>query len=192
MLAAKLSEYSKNIQECFNEVDVEKVQRAAERLLAIRKCDGTLFIIGNGGSAATASHMAVDFEKVAGMRVVSLTNVPNITAWGNDVDYESVFSEQLKRQLGRQGQPADILIAISASGNSPNILHAAEYARGRSIYTIGFIGFGGGKLKEMVDIALIISSRNYGVVEDFHLSLNHILSQYLKDAINESVSPSGR
>ena len=141
-------------------------------------------MIGNGGSAATAAHMAIDFEKFTEMRVVSLTNVPNITAWGNDVGYDAVFSEQLKRQL----RPGDAVIAITASGNSPNILRAVELARERGVSTIGFIGFGGGKLKDMVDVALTVSSRNYGVVEDFHLSLNHVLSQHLND--HEEALPS--
>ena len=180
MLVAKLSEYGKKIQECFSEVDTEKVQQAAELLLATRKRGSTLYVIGNGGSAATASHMAIDFEKEAGMRVVSLTNVPNITAWANDVGYEVVFTEQLRRHL----RPADVVIAITASGNSPNILHAVEFARQRGAKTIGFVGFGGGKLKDMVDVAITVSSRNYGVVEDFHLSLDHILSQHLKDKVD--------
>jgi hypothetical protein len=121
--------------------------------------------------------MAIDFEKEAGMRVVSLTNVPNITAWGNDEGYEAVFTEQLRRQL----RAGDVVIAITASGNSPNILHAVEFTRAQGIKVIGFIGFGGGKLKDIADVAITVSSRDYGVVEDFHLSLDHILARHLKD-----------
>jgi D-sedoheptulose 7-phosphate isomerase len=142
-----------------------------------------IFIIGNGGSASTASHMAVDLAKgtqVKGypsLRVISLTdNVGMITAWANDLAYEEVFTEQLKNLLSYK----DVLIAISASGNSPNILSAVRYAKSRGAATVGFIGFGGGKLKDLVDVDITVSSHNYGVVEDFHLTLNHIISQFIK------------
>jgi histidinol-phosphate phosphatase family protein len=106
-------------------------------------------------------------------------NVGLITAWANDANYESVFEEQLENLL----EPKDVVVAISASGNSLNVLRAAELARKRGAVTIGLIGFGGGQLKNLVDVDITVSSRNYGQVEDFHLSVNHILSQYVKEEI---------
>jgi histidinol-phosphate phosphatase family protein len=112
-------------------------------------------------------------------------NVGLITAWANDTNYDSVFEEQLENLL----EPRDVVVAISASGNSLNVLRAAEFARKRGAVTIGLIGFGGGELKNLVDIHITVSSRNYGQVEDFHLSVNHILSQYIKEEIRGGWQP---
>ena len=179
--------YRKQLDECYAEIPLEKVERVADILLRARREDRRIFFLGNGGSATTASHMAVDFGKgtaVAGrprFRAVSLTdNVGLITAWSNDASYESIFKEQLENLL----EPSDVVVAISASGNSPNVLCAVEFARKRGAITIGLIGFGGGKLKDIVDVDVSISSRNYGQVEDVHLTLDHILSQYLKTRID--------
>lgn len=178
--------YRKQLDECYAEIPLEKVERVADILMRARREDRRIFFLGNGGSATTASHMAVDFGKgtaVAGrprFRAVSLTdNVGLITAWSNDASYESIFKEQLENLL----EPSDVVVAISASGNSPNVLRAVEFARKRGAITIGLIGFGGGKLKDLVDVDVSISSRNYGQVEDVHLTLDHILSQYLKARI---------
>ena len=178
--------YQQGMGACFAELPLEKLERIVELLLQAQENNRTVFILGNGGSASTASHMAVDLGKgtaVPGMprlRVISLAdNIGLITAWGNDASYEVVFKEQLENLLDLR----DIVIGITASGNSPNVLRAMEFARNKGATTIGFIGFGGGKLKQIVDIDVTVSSRNYGLVEDFHLSLNHILSQYLKQAV---------
>lgn len=180
MLPTNIIAYRKELSRCFDELDQEKLQRVLIYLMTRRS---KIFIIGNGGSASTASHMAVDLAKgtqVKGypsLRVISLTdNVGMITAWANDLAYEEVFTEQLKNLLSYK----DVLIAISASGNSPNILSAVRYAKSRGAATVGFIGFGGGKLKDLVDVDITVSSHNYGVVEDFHLTLNHIISQFIK------------
>jgi D-sedoheptulose 7-phosphate isomerase len=146
-----------------------------------------VFVVGNGGSAATASHMACDLAKtVLGpapqrverrFRIMALTdNVPLITAYGNDIEYASVFSEPL-RNLAERG---DILIAISASGNSANIVEAVAAARTLSLKTVGLLGFDGGEVGTMVDTAIIIPSDNYGYVEDLHMILVHIITDYFK------------
>ncbi len=179
----KIAEYRKELNQCFDELDPKVLERIVGVLLGRGR---TIFIIGNGGSASTASHMAIDLTKgtqVKGghrLRVISLTdNVAALTAWANDVSYSDVFTEQLKI-LGKR---EDILIAISASGNSENILETVRWANERGLGTIGFIGFGGGKLKALVDADVTVSSRNYGVIEDFHLSLGHILSQFIRKHI---------
>jgi len=181
-----VSHYRKGLDQCYDELPVEKLERVAEILLRAQREGRRVFFLGNGGSATTASHMAVDFGKgtaLAGqprLRAISLTdNVGVITAWANDANYEAVFKEQLENLL----EPLDVVIAISASGNSPNVLQAVEFGRKRGAVTIGLIGFGGGKLKDLVDIDITVSSRNYGQVEDFHLTLDHILSQYLRERI---------
>jgi D-sedoheptulose 7-phosphate isomerase len=186
MLREWVSVYRRDLERCFDELAIEKLERVAEVIWAARRDGRRVFFMGNGGSASTASHMAVDFAKGTArpdqprLRAISLTdNIGLITAWANDANYESIFKEQLANLL----ECADVVVGISASGNSPNILRAMEFARERQAITVGLIGFGGGKLKHLVDIDITVSSRNYGQVEDFHLALDHILSQYLRDKV---------
>jgi D-sedoheptulose 7-phosphate isomerase len=149
-----------------------------------------LFIIGNGGSAATASHMACDLAKsVLGrsseagarrFRAIALTdNMPLVTAWGNDVCYELVFAEQL-RNLAHSG---DLLVVITGSGNSSNIVEAVRAARQLGLTTIGLLGFEGGVVRELLDHSITVASDNYGYIEDAHLILNHLVTDYFKQVI---------
>ena len=168
---------------CFQELDMEKLERALQLLAGARDQGRKVFVLGNGGSAATAIHMVCDLGKGTirtgerRLRVISLAdNMAVMTAWANDASYEMIFCEQLANLL----DPGDVVIALSASGNSPNVVRAVEYANQHGAATIGFLGFGGGKLKQMVQLDITVSCRDYGVVEDLHLSLNHILSQCLK------------
>jgi len=188
-----LANYTTELRSCLDQLDAGRLRELADRLHAARMSGQTIFIIGNGGSAATASHFACDLAKGAAVegvpriRVISLTdNVSLMTAIGNDISYEAVFTEQLKALI----RPDDVLIAITASGNSPSILRAVEYARQCGAWTAGLIGFGGGLLRAMVDLDITVSSRNYGPVEDLHLVLDHVLSQHLKQrAIDEIREP---
>jgi len=180
MLTPNIAAYRKELNQCFDELDPSKLEQV---LVQLMRRESRIFVIGNGGSAAAASHMAVDLAKgsqVEGyppLRATSLTdNTAMITAWANDSEYGEVFTEQLKIMMSHK----DVVIGISASGNSPNVLSAIRYAKERGATTIGFIGFDGGKLRELVDIDITVSSRNYGVVEDFHLVLNHLISQLIK------------
>lgn len=185
--------YLDGLNQLYADVSLDQLNRVAEVLLAAQQSGRKVFIFGNGGSAATATHMACDLAKTAGVsgqrgiRAISLSdNVSVMTAWANDASYECIFQEQLANLL----DPGDVAIGISASGNSPNVLRAIEYANQHGATTIGFIGFGGGKLKEMVNIDVTVSSRDYGQIEDFHLTLDHILAQYLKQQITvKSQSP---
>jgi D-sedoheptulose 7-phosphate isomerase len=181
--------YFRGLAECYAEVSREKLERVVDILLDAHRRGRRFFLLGNGGSASTASHMACDFGKTASMpgksrlRVISLVdNMALLSAWANDSGYEVVFKEQLENLL----EPDDVVLGISASGNSPNVLRAMEYAKTRGAITIGFIGCGGGKLKELVDVDITVSSRNFGQVEDLHLTLNHVVSQYLKERIAAS------
>jgi D-sedoheptulose 7-phosphate isomerase len=145
------------------------LQRAYEENRAV-------FLFGNGGSAALASHAACDLGKgtvVAGkprFRVLALTdNIPVITAWANDSSYEDIFAEQLSGFV----QEGDIVLAISGSGNSGNVLKGLSAARGAGAYTIGLTGFQGGKMKELCDLCLVVPSDNMQFIEDMHLCISH-------------------
>jgi D-sedoheptulose 7-phosphate isomerase len=176
------------------EVVVRRLSRAAvgevvEALLESWRERRTVFLIGNGGSAATASHMMNDLNKatiVPGMprfRALALTdNVPLLTALGNDLAYEDVFVEPLKNLL----KPKDTLIAMSASGNSPNIVKAVQYARSVGARVIGFCGQPGGKLAQLADIKVVIPSDRIGHQEDGHLILNHAITAVLAQRIQQS------
>jgi D-sedoheptulose 7-phosphate isomerase len=136
-----------------------------------------VYVIGNGGSGANASHLCEDLGKQAAptgdgnrLKILSLTdNTPYITAWANDTCYERVFVEQLKNL----GEPGDLLIAISGSGNSPNILRAVEWANDHGIGTFGMTGFCGGKLRRLAHQCLHVPSHDMGVVESLHVVAFH-------------------
>lgn len=142
-----------------------------------------VFLAGNGGSAATASHMANDLMKTAemggrkGFRPMALSdNVPIITAIANDEGYSEVFASQLMTL----GQPHDVLIVISGSGNSANILRALDVARKMQMTTIAFLGMGGGKAAKMADLTVIVPSDEYEPVEDVHMVFDHLIASYLR------------
>lgn len=169
---------------CLREIHLEELERIVDVVTHAHAEGRNIYVFGNGGSASAASHIACDWGKgtsVPGkkrLKIVSLSdNIALITAWANDFSYELVFREQLENLL----EPGDVVIGLTASGNSPNVLRAMEYAKQSGAVTIGFIGFGGGKLKSIVDYEITVSSRNYGQVEDIQMTLNHIISQYLKE-----------
>lgn len=152
---------------------------------------GTVWVAGNGGSAAIADHTVCDSSKgthVPGtppFRTISLaSNVPMLTALANDISYDDVFSEQLKYFL----KPEDALLVVSSSGNSPNVVKACEYARAQGVPTIAFVGFKGGKLARIAETVVHIEVENYGIVEDTHQSLIHVITQYMRIR-NEAVAP---
>jgi D-sedoheptulose 7-phosphate isomerase len=163
---------------------LEAMRRIVPLLVRARTDGRTVFFFGNGGSSSTAAHFVVDISKVAargpGRRIkcVALSdNVPSVTAWGNDSDYSVIFSEQLKI-LAERG---DVAVAISGSGNSPNVLKAVEAAKEIGLATVGLTGIGGGKLKGMVDVPVVVPSDSMQHTEDVHLTLLHLLTAYLRD-----------
>lgn len=156
----------------------EYVDRAAELLLRAYEEGRTLYLFGNGGSASLASHLACDLAKGTvtnsnkRLRAIALTdNIPLMTAWANDTHYENIFAEQLTNLI----RPGDVTFAISASGNSPNILKALEVSRNAAAVTIGLTGYRGGKMKELCDLCIVIPSDNMQIIEDFHLCTGHAL-----------------
>ncbi len=178
--------YLSELKAALDTLDLQAVQRSREWVGETRQQGRQLFLCGNGGSAATASHLANDLGKGASygrpgpgrFRVTALTdNVPWITALANDVGYEAVFAEQL-RNLGQAG---DLLIAISGSGNSPNVLNAVQAARELEMRTIGWCGFGGGKLAGLVDLPVVVASHHMGRVEDVHAIIMHLICYYFME-----------
>lgn len=186
----EIRHYFRMVQDLLNVIPFDAVDRVVEVLEQARLAGQTVFICGNGGSAATASHFGNDLAKrttVPGQprfRVISLTdNNAIMTALSNDIGYDVVFSEQLI-PLVRSG---DVVIGISGSGNSPNVLNAMRVASEAGATTIGFCGFDGGQLKAMVDIPVHVPSDVMPMVEDAHLMLEHAICERLL-AINQEVS----
>ena len=145
-----------------------------------------VFIVGNGGSASTASHWACDLGKgavfpgVDRLRVLSLTdNVAHLSAIANDIGYDAIFEEQLRNLL----QGGDLLIGISASGNSANVVRAFEYAGSQGARTLAFVGFDGGRLVRLADHAVHFDSHEYGPVEDMQLIANHLITDWLRKVV---------
>jgi len=135
-----------------------------------------IFIIGNGGSAATAIHFAADLNKSAKLRARALVeNISEITAISNDYDYNSIFLDQLKNHA----VIGDVLVAISCSGNSENIMRAVNWAKDNGVFVIGLTGFDGGYLSKMADMNITIDSDNIRICEDIHLTICHMLTQKL-------------
>jgi D-sedoheptulose 7-phosphate isomerase len=168
----------------------DKIAELADVLLDAYERNARLFIAGNGGSAALASHFACDLQKsVCGVnprqkqkrfRVIALTdNVATLTAWANDEGYPHIFSEPLKNLA----EPGDLFIAISASGNSPNVVEALRTAREMGLHTIGWLGFSGGAALELCDTALHVPVDDYGLVEGAHDVLAHLLTAWLTEAV---------
>jgi D-sedoheptulose 7-phosphate isomerase len=167
-------------------LDKEQIGRIADTIWEARKHDRQIFIMGNGGSASTASHFCSDLSKTTlipgkkGFRVVPLTdNIPLMTAWGNDAGFENIFYGQLLNLLN----PDDVVIGISGGGMSPNVLKALDLARERGARTIGMAGFSGGKLKDAVEDCFIVPSDNYQFIEDVHMILVHLIASVLRERI---------
>lgn len=176
--------YLDDLRQTLDRLPVEDIDRAVEVLQHARLNDKQVFILGNGGSAATASHFACDLGKNTVMpdrprfRVMALTdNMPLFSALANDYGYEHVFAEQLAN-LVRAG---DVVVGISGSGNSPNVLNAIRLATEVGATTIGLTGFDGGKLKEMVDVCVLVPSYCMEKVEDVHLILEHIITTAVRE-----------
>jgi len=176
-------QYFDKLKSVIDAFPVEDLETFLTTLRNARENQNAIFICGNGGSWATASHMVCDFSKNTRMSgknrmvVIGLgDNIPSLTAYANDEGYDRVFAEPAISLM----KPSDILIAISASGNSPNVLEAVKAARSAGATILGLAGFDGGQLKPTVDHALVIPSSDIEVVEDFHMIVDHILVTALR------------
>jgi D-sedoheptulose 7-phosphate isomerase len=182
-------DYVSRLRDLLAGLDIEAVAAATGVLLDAYENGRTVFICGNGGSASTASHMAADLGKntvAAGkprLRVISLNdNMAWFSALANDLGYDRVFVEQIENLL----QPGDVLIAISASGNSPNVVRAAEFAKAHGGRVLALVGFQGGRLLGLAHSAVHLKCDEYGPVEDGHLVLSHIFTEALRQRIRSA------
>jgi D-sedoheptulose 7-phosphate isomerase len=186
----RVADYLSSLQQTMNELPKENIVSVIELLQAARLNGRQVFIMGNGGSASTATHFVCDLAKntrkngLPHFKVFGLTdNMALFSAYANDEGYENVFSQQLANLL----MPGDVVIAISASGNSRNVLNAMELAKTRNATTIGFTGFDGGQLCLMVDLSIHVNSNIIEHVEDIHLMLEHMIVKALKDEVVENM-----
>jgi D-sedoheptulose 7-phosphate isomerase len=179
-----IADYQARLSQTLARVPLERVAQAVEWLREAREGGNTIFVCGNGGSAATASHFVCDVLKGCSygrerrFRILALNdNLPTLTAYSNDVSYECVFVEPLKN-LAR---PGDVLIAISGSGNSPNVLRAAEWANANGLRTIGLTGRDGGKLGALSQLEIRVPETHMGRIEDGHMIVCHMLAYYFME-----------
>ena len=185
-VANYIDSYLDVLKGLLDSLDRAVLENVTELLFTTWKEDRRLILCGNGGSGSTSSHLVCDFQKNIYLdggkpfEVVALTDSPALLlAWGNDTSFENVFAGQARTWV-RNG---DVLIAISGSGNSKNVLEAVKVANDVGATTIGFCGYDGGKLAEMVTIAIVAQRRNMQQVEDVHMILGHILFSALRDKI---------
>lgn len=177
-----VDDYYRSFADAIRSFDTQPLHGIMDVFDQVAAAGGILWTAGNGGSAAIANHAVCDCSKGAyvegrpPLRTQSLSaNTPMLTALGNDISYDDVFSEQLKFYLTDK----DALLVVSSSGNSPNVVKACEYANAKGVPTIAFVGFSGGRLKEIAAHVVHVDVQNYGIVEDIHMSLIHALTQYM-------------
>ena len=179
-----IDQYLNEVRDTLTRIPIEKVVQVVDILNEARQKGRRIFTFGNGGSAATASHFAADLAKGAisstspRLKAFALTdNVPLISAWANDSAYENIFAEQLENFI----EAEDVAIGISGSGNSVNVLKGVMKAKAKGATTVGLIGFEGGKLVELVDVAVVVPSDSMEQVEDIHLLLEHAITTCLRE-----------
>jgi len=177
--------YKADVLKAIETIDLDKVSQAIDIFKQARDEDRRIFVCGNGGSATTSSHFVCDMVKGASFkrdkrfRIMALTDsLPTITAYANDVSYECIFVEQLKNFA----QPGDVLMAISGSGNSPNVLRAIEYANSIGCKTVALSGRDGGKLGPLAHVNVQACNPHMGRIEDVHMIVMHMICYYFMDA----------
>jgi D-sedoheptulose 7-phosphate isomerase len=177
--------YKSDLFKAIESIDLDQVNAAIQIFAQARAENRRIFVCGNGGSASTASHFACDmvkgasFQRANRFRIMALTDsLPTITAYSNDVNYDCVFVEQLKNFA----EPGDVLLAISGSGNSPNVLRAVEYANSIGCRTIALSGRDGGKLGPSATVNIQVCHPHMGRIEDGHMIVAHMIAYYFMDA----------
>ncbi len=178
--------YLSELEKSARELSRDDMRKVCDALMLAWREERTIFILGNGGSAATASHMMNDLNKLTitpgkkRFRAIALTdNMPLVTAWSNDTSFDVVFAEPLRNLM----RPGDYVIAISTSGNSPNLLKAVEAAHEIGGTVIALLGNVGGKLKDMADLVVRFPDPHQGRQEDGHVIMNHIIAGELKERV---------
>ena len=192
MTHAYLDTYLSEIQRAWNAMDQQQVEDLIQLLCDAYQRGARVFIFGNGGSAANASHFCEDMGKgplgkdigiKKRIKAISLTdNVPYITAWANDEGYDCIFEQQLVNLA----EPEDVAIAISGSGNSPNVIRAIEYANRHQLISVGITGFDGGKLAKLCTYNVHVPSNDMGLVESLHQIIMHAIVMRLKERLYDN------
>jgi len=189
MIKEFAKEYLADLKTSIDRLPLDKLEEIVELLRGACQNGERIYVMGNGGSAATASHFVCDFAKGCNVKgkkkfkVISLTdNVPMLTALGNDISYDDIFTGQLEPLLEKD----DLVIAFTGSGNSKNILKAVEYANSVGAVTIALTGFDGGKVKGLAKTCLVVPSDNMERIEDLHLIIEHLIHLYLLKEIKGS------
>lgn len=186
-------QYLLELRGLLGRLPLDRLRQICDCIYGAYQDDRTVFIFGNGGSAALASHLACDLGKgthcplpdsthatVKRLKVFSVTdNVPMMTAWANDAAYEDIFAEQIENFL----RPGDVAFGISGSGNSSNVLKALKLARAKDAITVGLTGFQGGKMKDLLDFGIVVPCNNMQQIEDTHLILAHLIFLDLRERI---------
>jgi len=182
----EVKQYLNDISRLISDLPEGQVQELVDAVAEAYESGRQVFVLGNGGSAATASHLACDLQKGIGgigpkrFKVMALTdNVAIMTAWANDTDYSEIFA----RQIETWANPGDLVIAISASGNSPNVIKAVETANSKGALTYGLAGFNGGRLAQTAKKCVIAPSDNMQLVEDAHTIIAHLVHTCLRKQI---------
>jgi len=181
-----ITNYFSELEQMMQAISLSDLQAVLSILEEAYHNGHRIFVVGNGGSAATASHFALDLAKntimpgAPRLKAISLTDhVPLITAWSNDTHYEHIFAEQLANLI----EPGDVVIGISASGNSPNVINAVKLAQQSRAATIGLLGATGGKLKSIVDAAVLAPGQNIEQEEDAHMILAHVITRHMREVV---------
>ena len=191
-----IKEFRKDVSDAFERVSIREIEKALGILQAVYERNGRIYVFGNGGSLALATHFVADLNKTVfshhldkykrRFQAIRLPSTESeITAWANDVGYDMIFAGPLQNYL----QDSDAIIAISSSGNSPNIIKAVDLAKCQHVPVIGFSGFDGGKLNTLADAKILVPTEKgaYEVVESVHAALLHMMVKYFKNAFNYMV-----
>jgi D-sedoheptulose 7-phosphate isomerase len=183
---ASINSYFTELEQMLRDISQAHLQDILSLLEETYRNGHRIFIMGNGGSAATASHFALDLAKntimpgAPRLKAISLTDhVPLITAWSNDTAYEHIFEEQLANMI----EPGDLVIGISTSGNSPNVINALKLAKKSCAATVGLLGAEGGLIKNIVDSYVLAPGQNIEQEEDAHMILTHSITRHMREVV---------
>lgn len=174
--------------ETIQKLDVDEIAAAVQAIVDAYERGATIYVFGNGGSAATASHFVCDFNKGIcenldkKFNLICLSdNTPMITAIANDISYDEIFRFQLRGKL----KASDLIIAISGSGNSPNVIHAVEYAKEVGATVVGLTGYSGGKLRQLADYHMHVDVNDIKIAEDIHMMFDHMMYRILSEVLGQ-------
>jgi phosphoheptose isomerase len=189
-ISYRLEDYANRLSSAIQSVDRKELKNAHDIILNAVRGRKNIFVCGNGGSLSMSEHLMCDIGKGlyydAGFkpRIFSLTSSPIITATANDIGYDDIFS----LQLDMMADVGDVLVVVSASGNSPNVVKAVEKARDMNMVIIAFTGFDGGKISRLANVVLYTNENNYGIVEDSHQAIMHVIAQQIRETFHNGVN----